>query len=463
MNRRFALLLPFGVVALGALATAACGSAEAPPPPPKSTTTARSAAQLEASIRHDVSWTAGAAKRCAAPGAGRDCASSARGVPSTVSPASLRPKGVVADVIAQLPIKEIVCAIARKYRGGSSSSTESTETDASVDAGSSADAGESLGSTFDMYGGRIASVGGGDSGVAAAGNADVNIVWDIDRCQAAVFIDAAGTTSLGTIASLDGGHRGPARGAAAGVDVAGSGTFVLDGATIAGAPVRVRKEGFDFVAELVAAASAPTGLPPVDAAFLDAHRTGGYVAWDAGTMALAAFPTGRAPAVTGADGARYVQYEDDAGSSTSCGAQMAVAKLVQSNDPGDFSSPAGEGALAAIASGAARIAGLALDAWCGDALGTDGGSSSSSSSSSGEPALADSCINHDPSEGFCRTGVCTVNGGGQYCCRPEPEGTLPCYGNDSDCPRGLVCTLKTDFSDPTTPFQVCARQETCSR
>jgi hypothetical protein len=197
-------------------------------------------------------------------------------------------------------------------------------------------------------------------------------------------------------------------------------------------------------------------MPAIDQAFLTANLgSAGFVPWEAGTRALAGFPTGRAPRIASAEGGSFVQYEADAESGTTCGAQMAVAKLVQAGDPGDFSSPAGDGALTAIASGIARSLGVDLDSWCGD--GADAGGATQAGGD------GDSCVNHEASENYCGSASCTVNGNGLSCCRSEPTGTIPCYGMDSQCPAGLVCSLRTKNLDSSLPIQICVKPEPCLR
>ena len=458
VHRRLIYVLPcFAVAGLALVAAPGCGGEDASPPAhaTASVSSSRNAAADKA-LKHDVAWVAAATARCSEAGASKNCAAAAKADAERVAPKTLRTRGLVSDVLAQLPLKPIICAIARKYLSGSGGGPSDNRPDASADASMSEDASGDGGATmparpaFDIWGGR-AEVENGD---AAMETADLHEVWDMERCQAAMFVHPTnGITKL----TGKKGYRGPARGITASVIEAGGGSFLLDGPLTE--PAHVRKVGAVFFGDL-AQSLGPETLPPVEAAFLAAHRgAAAYVPWDTGTQALATLRTGKAPRIAGTEGARFVQYDADAESATTCGAQMAVAMLSQTSDTGDFESSAGNGALTAIATGVAQSLGLDLGAWCGDVV-SDGDGGSSTGTSDGTLASSTSCHAKDP--GFCGTLSCTPNGEGVVCCRSEPTGTEACpTGNDAECAPGYVCSIKRKPVAEGEPTQVCARREAC--
>jgi len=464
-HRKLIYVLPCALVAgLAVVTGAGCGAGEEAPPP-LTTASMRNANEAgDMALRHDVTWAATAAARCAEQGATRSCATRPPETGLTTGslrPRGLRPRGIVSDVLAQLPVKPIICAIARKYRGGSTSGGSSMEAgvaDAAsraTDAAMGADAGvpQDARPAFDIWGGRAAVENGG----AAQESAALHEVWDMERCQAAVFVHPTGGVTKLTGKT---GYRGPGRGATAGVIEAGGGSFVLDGELAE--PAHVRKVGAVFFADLAVAAG-PEGLPLIEGAFIAAHRGATtYVPWDTGTQALLALRTGKNPRLDGDEGARFVQYEADPESGTTCGAQMPVAMLTQTSDTGDFESSAGAGALTAIATGVAQSLGLDLETWCGDAEGTGTGDGGTGSGTINDGTLASSTSCHAKDPGFCGALSCTPNGDGVACCRSEPTGNEACpTGNDAECAPGYVCSIKRKPVTADEPTQVCVRREAC--
>jgi hypothetical protein len=435
--RRPLLILPCLATALFALVQQGC-SEDADPAPHGSgdiTSKPRSSSGEEA-LRHDLAWTAAAAARCSQQGAGPDCASKAKG---DIGALSFGVKARALDgVLGQLPTKEAICAIVKALTAAANGSPDAGADDAGADA-SSADVGQDGPDLLDVWGGRAAREGGGTT------TADTAVVWDLSRSQSAVFIHADG--GVGALTSFASGYRGPGKGQAANVIATFSGMFELDAVHGAG---HIRKpDGSTTIA--LGSAALPGGVPPVSPAFLATSSRTSYVPWDSGTAALAGLPTGQVPKVAGGAGAQYVQYTADPESETTAGAQMALAMLNQAGDQGDFKSPAGNGALTAIASGIAQGLGLSLDGFCGG--GADGGAADGGTSCTGE------------AEGYCGESTCGWNGNG-FCCRPEPTGNEACQIDD-ECialhgPTSF-CGLKSKPVPEGETQSVCTYRAACSK
>jgi hypothetical protein len=131
MTRTSLFAVPFfalAATALGAAASSGCSAPESETPrrSPLSSAAARNGAADEA-IRHDVAWAAAATARCSQPGAGAGCAALAKSDVASLAPMTLRPRGVVADVLAALPTKAIICAIVHKLAAPKSGGTQAAD------------------------------------------------------------------------------------------------------------------------------------------------------------------------------------------------------------------------------------------------------------------------------------------------------------------------------------------------
>lgn len=437
------LVLPTAVVAT----VAACSSPDEIAP---FSTVRRERGDQE--LQRELSWTATTVARCHRGGTGPGCTGSSDG--HGTRPANLRP--TAGEILPGLPTKDIVCSIARtlldgakdfaigEINGGASdaSSGETADAAAAGDASpagpESADAGTRGGTRpFFFHGGPI-------DEVDAGGHAVADVVWDLERAEAAVLFHADG--GVGGAAAIEGAYDGTATGTSSDLITAWRGPVVNALAADAGATRLVRHLQSSVLSVPQAAAKGPLPLPapltPVSAA--------GYEPWDLATEALAGRLTVARPEIVGEAGRRVLRWSagGDAAAPSPASA-MAVNMMTAAGDRGDFATRAGRAALVAIANGVARAAGLGLDRWCGGDAGGDGGADASA-----EATTRASCI-AEPSR--CGAGGgCLWNGPEDgFCCRPHATGETYCTAGDSACGAGEICTQRSDGRF------VCAAKETC--